>query len=95
MVMLKQFWNDERGESSSASILLITTLLALGAVVGLTTARNSLVQQLGDVGVALENIDQSFFTPTSSFAYPGPFPTDPVDAPPGCISLDVQATSES
>ena len=95
MRILNRFWSDESGESSAASILLITTLLALGVMVGLSTARNTLVQQLGDVGVALENIDQSYLTPTSSFADPGPFPTDPVDLPPGCISVDVAATQES
>jgi Flp pilus assembly pilin Flp len=95
MRIVIRFWNDESGESSAASILLITTLLSLGAIVGLSTARNTLVQQLGDVGVALENLDHSFLTPTSSFVDPGPFPTDPTDLPPGCISVDVVATQES
>jgi len=92
---LIQLWLDESGESSAASIILITTILALGMVVGLATVRDQLVQELGDVGLALENLNQSFSTPTSSFVDPGPFPADPVGLPPACISLSVNASPES
>jgi Flp pilus assembly pilin Flp len=93
--ILSRLWRDESGESSSASVILITTIIALGLVVGLATVRDQLVQELGDVGLALENINQSYSTPTSSFVDPGPFPADPPNAPPACISLSEAASPES
>ena len=86
--MLKRLWNDSRGETSSAAMLLLVTILGLGAVVGLTSFRDQLVQELGDLGAALESVDQSysisatcFFNDTSTAA--------------SCISAAVNASPES
>ncbi len=54
------FWRDQAGEASTLSLVLIATVLALGATVGLVTFRNQVVQELGDVAVSLERLDQSF-----------------------------------
>ena len=62
------------------ALILVITLLALGATVGLTSLRDQLVQEFGDVAQALENIDQSFSSATSSFADGG--------APASCLSIN-------
>jgi hypothetical protein len=54
------FWNDQSGETSILSLVLICTIIAIGATVGLTTFRDQVVQELGDVSVAIESLDQSF-----------------------------------
>lgn len=58
--ILRRLWNDESGNASVIALLLITTIVAMGAVVGLASFRNQIVQEFGDVGVALESLDQSF-----------------------------------
>jgi Flp pilus assembly pilin Flp len=93
-----QLWRDQRGAVSSMSFLLLVTIVALGMIVGLTTFRDQIVQELGDVGMALEAVNQSYSTATSSFADVGTdFPSIDVDgAPPACIGIcDVSATPES
>jgi hypothetical protein len=89
-----RFWHDQRGSVSSASVILVYTLLALGAVTGLVCLRNQVVQELGDLGVAIDHLDQSFSvdwngdgTVDASYSDPGPTLSDPTGAPAG-ISLD-------
>ncbi len=63
MRLLKQLWCDTRGGVSVIATIMLVTVLALGATVGLITLRNQLVQEFGDVSVALESLDQSWSTP--------------------------------
>lgn len=65
--LFQQLRHDERGAVSPMALILVTTLLALGATVGLTTLRDQLVQEFDDVAQALENVDQSFSQSTTSF----------------------------
>ncbi len=58
--LCKRFWRDQRGEVSATSVILLYAILALGAIVGLVSLRNEMVQELGDIGVALRNLNQSF-----------------------------------
>lgn len=43
-----------------ADMILMTTITAIGVMVGLVIVRDSVVQEMGDVAVALDNVDQSF-----------------------------------
>jgi hypothetical protein len=52
--------SDERGFASALSLIFVTAIVCLGALVGVSIIRNHIVQELGDVAVALDNIDQSF-----------------------------------
>jgi hypothetical protein len=95
-----KFWRDERAAITSASIILTYTILALGAVVGLVCMRNQIVQELGDLGVAFDNLDQSYSvdwdgdgTIDASYDDPGPTLLDPTGAPAG-INLDRAAEME-
>ncbi len=70
-------WNDQSGETSTLSLVLICTIIAIGATVGLTAYRDQVVQELGDLSVAIESLDQSFTAgPYGTFTDPGPFPPD-------------------
>ena len=71
------FWNDQSGETSTLSLVLICTILAIGATVGLTAYRDQVVQEFGDLSVAIESLNQSFTAgPYGTFTDPGPFPPD-------------------
>jgi hypothetical protein len=66
-------WNDESGEISIMSLVLICTMIAIGATVGLTALRDQVTLEFGDVAVAIENLDQSFEGgPYGSYVDPGP-----------------------
>ncbi|MEC8160829.1 MAG: hypothetical protein VX111_06840, partial [Planctomycetota bacterium] len=51
---------DERGSVAAMSTLFLTVMLGLGVIGGLVVVRDHLVQEFGDFGVALDNLDQSF-----------------------------------
>ena len=98
---------DEAGFVAAGNYILMVTILAIGIVAGLTAVRDSVVQELGDLGMALENIDQSF-TINATFgnaAFGGPFVQqfgyDDDDAgddleqtPPACIEICLPASPE-
>ena len=57
---LKQLWRDERGAINSTDIVLITTILIIGSIVGLVCLRNQIVQELGDIATAVGALNQSY-----------------------------------
>ena len=96
MNLIDRLWRDERGDTGAASLMLLVTIVALGAIVGLTTFRDQVVQEMGDLATALDNIDQSFSAgPLGSYADPGPTFTDPANAAPACLDLTVAPSDES
>jgi len=58
--MLRKLINDEAGFIVSAELVLIFTLVFCGVAVGMAVVRDSLVQELGDVGEAIGALDQSY-----------------------------------
>lgn len=85
--LLRKLWKDDCGSTSAMSLLLLTSIVVLGSVVGLVTLRDQIVQELGDMAIALESLDQSYSSSIGVYTDPGPFPTDPVGAAPGCLGL--------
>ena len=90
---LNRFRRDDRGVASSFNLLITYTILAFGVVVGLITLRDQVVQEYGDMSVALESIDQSYrVDPIGScpgYEYLDDNPlTDDAGDPPGCISFE-------
>lgn len=61
---LRRVWTDDAGFVISAELVLVGSLLVIGLIVGLTSVRNQVVQELADVGQAVGSISQSY-------AYPG------------------------
>ena len=60
MKLLRQIWKDEAGFVVSTELVLVATILVIGMVVGLATVRDAVVQELGDVALAIGSINQSF-----------------------------------
>jgi hypothetical protein len=60
--MLKAIWNDEHGVILSAELVLIGTILVLGVIVGLVELQCAVVAELSDLGDAIGNFDQGYYT---------------------------------
>lgn len=56
----KSLWSDESGMHSPEAMIIMTTIIVIGSIVGLTTLRDHIGQQFGDLAVALDSLDQSF-----------------------------------
>lgn len=82
MTLLKKLWRDEQGFVASTDLILITTILVLGMLVGLVTMRDQVVQELGDLATAIGQLNQSYsiamFT-TSMFSVAGSLFADMAD----------------
>jgi hypothetical protein len=99
MQMLRRLWNDESGFIASTDLLILSTIVVLGMIVGLVTFRDQVVQELGDMAAAVGALDQSysygatviggFSVAGSSFADLSDFcdEGDNVGAPPECIEF--------
>lgn len=57
---LRDFWNDESGVVDASAYIFFITVIGLGTLCGWVTIRDQVTQELGDLSIALENIDQSF-----------------------------------
>lgn len=57
---LSQLFEDEAGFIVSAELVLVSTILVLGMVVGLAELSNGINQELEDVGSAFGSLNQSF-----------------------------------
>lgn len=60
MKLMKQLLNDEAGFIVSSELVLVATIVVIGMIVGLTTARDQVVQELGDVAIAIGALSQSY-----------------------------------
>jgi Flp pilus assembly pilin Flp len=58
--LANQFWNDERGLVQISQWMLLVVLLGIGMVAGAVSLRDQIVQEYGDVALALENLNQSY-----------------------------------
>ncbi|HPM83035.1 MAG TPA: hypothetical protein PLF81_20165 [Candidatus Anammoximicrobium sp.] len=57
---IRKLWNDEGGFVVSADLILISTILVIGVLVGLVTLRDQVVQEFGDLATAVGNLNQSY-----------------------------------
>ena len=60
---LNRFWQDEHGTVLSAELMMLTTLLALGVIVGAKSFRDGAVTEFADYAQAIGNLDQSYNVP--------------------------------
>ncbi len=105
--MLMRLWSDDAGFVISTELVLVATILVLGVIVGLTTVRDAVVQELGDLALAIGSINQSYTfsgvtghtssTAGSLFVDLEDFceGTDNADAEPGCITVQNAAQAEN
>lgn len=96
-MLLARFAKDDGGAIQPSAYIIATTILVFGAIVGLTALRNSIIQELGDAAVALQNLNQSFITQNSTFidvTGADDREVDSVNNEPGCISVRQPGVSE-
>ncbi|MDA0586712.1 MAG: hypothetical protein O3C17_01755, partial [Planctomycetota bacterium] len=55
-----RLFRDDAGVLSSIDYILFVTILTIGSVVGLATVRDGVMQEFGDIGVAIETLEQSY-----------------------------------
>jgi Flp pilus assembly pilin Flp len=60
MNLAKQLLNDEAGFLLSAELILISTVLTLGMVVGLSSVSHAINSELLDVASAFDSVNQSY-----------------------------------
>ena len=58
--MLRQLFDDESGNVGSAELMLIMTIMTIGALVGMKSFRDSTATEFADFAQALASLDQSF-----------------------------------
>lgn len=64
--MAVRFAQDERGIVWTIELILAMTIIALGSIVGLSTFRDAVVQEFGDLAAASAELDQGYeFDPVS------------------------------
>jgi Flp pilus assembly pilin Flp len=109
MKMLHRLWADEAGFVVSTELVLVATTLAIGMIVGLTTVRDQVVQELGDFALAIGNVNQSYvydgvtghtsatagsdFTDQTDFCEPADG-DDQAGVAPACISVQEPSSDE-
>lgn len=57
---MRKFFNDEAGLVVSAELMLIVTLIFTAAAVGVSVAREALVQEFNDVSEMIGTTDQTY-----------------------------------
>jgi hypothetical protein len=55
-----RLWRDENGVVNSMDLILISTILVLGMIVGLVSLRNQVVQELSDTAGAIGSLNQGY-----------------------------------
>jgi hypothetical protein len=55
-----RLWRDELAFVISSELVLVSTIGVLGMIVGLTSMRDQIVQELGDVAAAFSDVNQSY-----------------------------------
>jgi hypothetical protein len=68
---IRKFWNDEAGFIVSADLILISTILVIGVLVGLVTLRDQVVQEFGDMATAVGNLNQSYSFSGATITFDG------------------------
>ena len=57
---MKSLFNDENGFVVSAELILVSTIVVLGLIVGLVEVRQAISEELEDVASAIGSINQSY-----------------------------------
>lgn len=103
-----RLWKDESGFVVSAELILVSSILVVGMIVGLASIRDQIVQEMGDVGAAFAVLNQSYFwdgvtghtaSSAGSFLmdvsdFCDELPDDPLFPESLCITVDAAASPE-
>jgi len=96
MKLWTRLWHDRAGSITAVGMLLLYAILVFGAVTGLIALRDQIVQEFGDVAVAIDSLDQSWHADNMGTGYndPGPTLTDPVNQAPAGLDLQQPSVAE-
>ena len=61
MTTINGLWRDENGFIVSSELVLLASVILIPLLVGMQTVRDSVVQELGDVGQAIGSLAQSYW----------------------------------
>lgn len=99
MRLSQKIWEDEQGAIELSSWFLMSVMIALGLLVGLSNVRMELTQQFGDVSQALESLDQSYSytvnNVTTTFTDTYDLPAQSVHTPPAGMDLAIACDPET
>jgi hypothetical protein len=97
LFLVRRLARCERGDSSPMAMVLVTTIVVIGVIVGLATIRDAVVQEYGDAAVLLDNLDQTVsvqvFDDGGNLVWEAQYLdnaatlTDPADAEPACLTI--------
>jgi Flp pilus assembly pilin Flp len=105
MHVLRRLWKEEDGFLASIDYTLISTLLLIATIAGAVTFRDALVQELGDLGLAIGFLNQSYgfsgatvgaFNSASSLYndnLDNCVAADPANNPPACMNVSQPAST--
>lgn len=60
MRVMRRLWRDEAGFVVSTELVLVATIVVIGLIVGLTSIRDQVVQELGDIAAMISQLNQSY-----------------------------------
>jgi len=85
MTRFRRIWRDEAGFVATTDLLLLTTVVVLGTIVGLVVFRNQVVQEFVDMAMALGHLNQSYEYVGDNDGGPGDPPDGEADDPEQCF----------
>ena len=59
-MMAQKLWHDDAGFVVSVELILITTIVVIGLIAGLTAIRDAVVSELSDVAGAVSDMVQTY-----------------------------------
>ncbi len=60
MNFANKLWNDQEGFIVSIELILLSTIIVIGLITGMTALRDAVVSELSDVGGAIQDLNQSY-----------------------------------
>ncbi|MDA0833678.1 MAG: hypothetical protein O2955_07980 [Planctomycetota bacterium] len=61
MNLLQKLWNDDLGVIISAELILVSTIMVLGLITGMTCLQEAIVGEFKDLAGAFSALDQSYY----------------------------------
>ena len=60
MNFANKLWNDQEGFIVSIELILLSTIIVIGLITGMTALRDAVVSELSDVAGAIQDLNQGY-----------------------------------
>ncbi len=77
MNTIRRLWRDRAGFVATTDLILMSSILVIGMIVGLVAFRDQVVQEFGDLATAVGRLNQSYRYSGSNDANSDGTPDDP------------------